>query len=87
MADKTWTAVGLRQGKMTIMPPQDGETSIQRRYEFEDAGGEVLTDIKGGRLVKRVVLADLPAPVRDALVVIDDWTMQQSLEQEGMADA
>lgn len=84
MADKIWTATDIELGKLTILPLVDGEITIQRRYVFLGAGGEVLTDIASGRLNETVVFSSLPQSIRDALATIDDWTYNRSLDQEGM---
>ncbi len=83
MADKTWTAVDLKMGKMTII--RRGDTlSLERRYQFLDINGGVLEEIAVGRLNVSELIADVPATILDALQVLDTWTKNQALEQEGM---
>jgi hypothetical protein len=85
MADKTWIATDVALGKLMIMR-RDDEIQIERRYQFVDGAGEVLEQIAGGRVVREIPIASLPAEVLSALQTIDNWTHQQALEQEGMAD-
>jgi len=88
MAEKTWTAVGLRLGKLVIYPEElvegSGVIKVERRYRFLDAQGDVLDQIAGGRVVEVVPWADLPQDIKDALQAINAWTKQRALEQEGM---
>ena len=83
MTDKVWTATDVRLGKLAILP-QGSDLQIERRYEFLDADGEVLTQIAGGRVVASVAFASLPANIKTALLDIDAWTKAQALAQEGM---
>lgn len=84
MADKSWTATDLELGSLKINPRAGGELHVERRYQFLDAAGEVLTQIKGGRFVTDVAISSLPAEVIDALQVMDTWTKNQALIQEEM---
>lgn len=89
MASKTWTAVDLKLGKLTIHRAIDefGQPAIQleRRYQFVDNAGRVLEQIAGGRVVETIAIADIPADILAALQKIDAWTKQKALEQEGMS--
>ncbi len=84
MADKTWTATDLRLGKLAINPTGNGSLHIERRYVFLDAGGDVMPEITGGRLVLDVELSDIPAAILSALQTIDTWTKNQALAKEEM---
>lgn len=86
MADKTWTATDLELGKLSIMPQGGGVLQFERRYQFIDSNGDVLSQIAGGRVVESVTFASLPTNIQTALQDIDTWTKQQALIQEGMDD-
>ena len=81
--EKTWTAADVELGKLTIY--REGSTiGVERRYKFVDSGDEVLTDIAGGRLRVDVEWSSIPSTVQNALLLIDTWTYNQILAQEGM---
>ena len=87
MAIKIWTAHDIGLGKLVLLPvKREGQTAIhlERRYQFIDENGTVLDEITGGRVLMDVLFTDLPQVIQDALAVIDNWTHQQALEQEGM---
>lgn len=80
---KTLTANDLGQGKLMIV--RDGAfIHVERRYDFVDIADNVILEWAGGRIVKDVEFATLPINIQDALLVIDNWTYQQALVQEGM---
>ena len=80
---KTWTAEDLRQGKLTITRI-DTILHVERRYNFEDIGGDVIADIAAGRVVEDIEWSDIPPAVQGALTVIDAWTYNKALDKEGM---
>lgn len=82
---KVITASDLRLGKLVIQR-ESSMLRIERRYVYLDAGSQVINNLTGGRVVQAVPLANLPAEIVTALAVIDNWTYQQALSQEGMAD-
>jgi len=89
---KTWTATNLALGSLTIRRQEVEETGapgvrFEQRYQFEDAGGEILQEIGTGRLAGVMPVADIPQSILDALTTIDNWLYQQCLEKEGMQDA
>ena len=80
---KIWTATDLRQGKLTIT--RIGTIlHVERRYNFEDIGGDVIIDIAAGRVVEDIEWAAIPPAVQAALTVIDAWTYNKALDKEGM---
>lgn len=83
MADKTWTAIDLLMGKMTIIR-RENTLSLERRYQFLDSGDNVLTEIATSRLNVNELITDVPASILAALATLDVWTKNQALEQEGM---
>jgi len=84
MADKTWTAVDLELGKLTIHR-FGNNLQVESRYKFLDAQGEILAQIAGGRVTETVMIADVPANILSALQEIDAWRKTKALEKEGMA--
>lgn len=82
---KSWTAVDIEQGKFTVLNV-DGVLLVERRYQFTDKNGDVLTNIAGGRLTREVAASSVPADVLAALTTINNWTYNQILAQEGMED-
>lgn len=83
MADKTWTATDITMGKLAVMRRGD-DIQIERRYQFVDGTGAVLEQVAGGRLIRELPVASLPLDVVSALQIIDNWTHEQALDQEGM---
>lgn len=84
---KSWTATDLTLGKLTIIRDGSPPTlTFERRYKFVDAQSDVIDQIAGGRIVVAVAWADLPQNIRDALTIIDTYTKDQALLQEGMND-
>jgi hypothetical protein len=80
---KTITATDIEQGSLNLR--REGSTIfLERRYDFVEAGGNVIDELKGGRLTAEMAIADVPAPVVAALATIDAWTYAQALAQEGM---
>lgn len=84
MANKVWTAVDLKQGSLTITPRLDNILHVHRRYDFLDSDGNVISQIKTGRLVEDIAIADVPTDILAALATINTWTKNKALEQEGM---
>lgn len=84
MADKTWTAVDVVLGKLTIHRLGDA-LQIERRYKFLDINGEALEQIAGGRILETVLIVEIPANILSALQEIDNWTKTKALQKEGMA--
>jgi len=82
---KIITAVDIAQGKLVIQK-QGSSLHIERRYQFLDAGANVIDNLAGGRVVAAVAIASLPANIASALAEIDAWTYNQALNQEGMND-
>ena len=85
MGSKTWIADDIAQGVLKITPRANGVLHVERRYWFVDEMGEVLERIRDGRVVEDLLLIELPTTIVNALMVIDDWTKQKALIQEGMA--
>lgn len=80
---KTLTADDIQQGKLTII--RNGSIiHVERRYDFIDISDDIIPEWAGGRIVDDVEFSTLPANIQDALLVIDSWTYQQALLQEGM---
>lgn len=84
MGSKTWTATDVALGKLTVHR-FGSEIQVERRYQFLDAGGQILGQVAGGRVLETIPIAELPADVLAALQKIDAWTKQKALQQEGMA--
>ena len=80
---KTWTADDVRLGTFTLYP-EGANIGVERRYVFVDDQDEVLTQVAGGRLRVTVAWSSIPSTVQNALLLIDTWTYNQILAQEGM---
>lgn len=83
MAPKTWTAEDLEMGGLKINRVGDS-LHIEQRYLFVNAGGDVIKQVAGGRVVRDVEWSNLPPGIQAALVDINAWTKAEALEQEGM---
>lgn len=80
---KTWTATDLELGKLVIYRAGTN-LHVERRYQFVDAGGAILDQIAGGRVVEEIAISAVPANILSALEEIDTWTKTKALQQEGM---
>lgn len=80
---KVITATDIRQGKLVIHR-EGSVVVIERRYQFLDAGSNIIEILAGGRLLEEIAISSLPANIVLALQDIDTWTYDQALAQEGM---
>ena len=83
MTDKTWTTVDVAMGVLKVSR-KGSQLHLERRYVFLDSTGAVLSQVAGGRVVEDIELVDLPPGFLSALAVIDEWTKNKALVQEGM---
>lgn len=83
MVNKTWTATDLVLGKLTIHR-LGNDIQLERRYQFANNAGDILTQIAGSSVVEVIAIVDIPANILSALQAIDNWTKLKALKQEGM---
>lgn len=83
MANKTWIATDIAQGKLTLIRAGN-EIHLERRYKFLGNGGDVLEQVTGGRVLETIPVAEIPTNILNALQELDNWTKMKALEQEGM---
>jgi hypothetical protein len=82
---KTWTAVDIEADKVQLWVDDSGNLRVERHYVFVDEEGAQVP-VAGGLLSESVPWVDVPEEIRDALTTINTWTLDQILQQEGMAD-
>ena len=82
---KTWTATDVKADKVQLWIDSAGNLHIERHYVFVDEQGDPVP-IAGGLLSESIPWTEVPQEIRDALTTINTWTLDQILQQEGMAD-
>ena len=81
---KTWTAVDLKKGKITL-EQVGSDIQLSFRYQFEDSSGKVIMELPTKSLIEKVPINIIPAEVLNSLIVIQDYVYNQALSNEGMS--
>ena len=81
---KTWTAVDLKKGRITL-EQVGSDIQLSFRYQFEDSNGKVIMELPTKSLIEKVPISSIPAELLTSLATIQNYVYNQALSNEGMS--
>ena len=83
---KTINVTDVQLGRLYISPlDDDGFVLVQRDYRLV-GDDPLLATLNHQILTRSVLFSSLPQNIRDALILINDYTYAQALADQGMSD-